>query len=134
MTKIRATLLGVALVMGFATGAHAQGGGGGGGGGQGRGGGIQALLTGIDLTDAQKTQLKTITDKYAPQMQELRTKMQEARAGGGQVDSVTMAKSRELNGKQRDEVRAILTPEQQTKFDENVKNMPAGGRRPPGTE
>mgnify|MGYP001618085571 CR=1 FL=1 len=39
-----------------------------------------------------------------------------------------MAKMREMTQKQYDDIRTVLTAEQQTVFDENRKNLPAGRR------
>ena len=94
MKSMRTVLIGVALTMGIATGAFAQGGGGGGGGngggGQGRGGMMAMLMNGITLTDAQQTQITAIEGKYAPQMQPLRQKMRDARQNGTPMDSASM--------------------------------------------
>ena len=126
--KMRTVLIGVALTMGIATGAFAQGGGGGGGG---RGGGMMArLMDGITLTDSQKTQVQAIEDKYAPQMQQSRQKMRDARQNGTPMDSASMAAMRDTMKKERDEIRAVLAPDQQSKFDDNVKSMMS--RRPSG--
>jgi len=128
MSRMRTVLIGVALTMGIATGAFAQGGGGGGGG---RGGGMMArLMDGITLTDSQKTQVQAIEDKYAPQMQQSRQKMRDARQNGTPMDSASMAAMRDTMKKERDEIRAVLTPDQQSKFDDNVKSMMS--RRPSG--
>jgi Spy/CpxP family protein refolding chaperone len=128
MMKMRTVLIGVALTMGIATGAFAQGGGGGGGG---RGGGMMArLMDGITLTDSQKTQVQAIEDKYAQQMQQFRQKMRDARQNGTPMDSASMAAMRDTMKKERDEIRAVLTPDQQSKFDDNVKSMMS--RRPSG--
>ena len=128
MMKMRTVLIGVALTMGIATGAFAQGGGGGGGG---RGGGMMArLMDGITLTDSQKTQVQAIEDKYAPQMQQFRQKMRDARQNGTPMDSASVQAMRDMNKKERDEIRAVLTPDQQSKFDDNVKSMMS--RRPSG--
>ena len=128
MTKMRTVLIGVALTMGIATGAFAQGGGGGGG-GQGRGGGMMTMLmNGIALTDSQKTQIQAVEDKYAPQMQQFREKMRDARQNGTPMDSATMQAMRDTNKKERDEIRALLTPDQQSTFDDNIKQMMARRR------
>ncbi len=128
MIRMRTVLIGVALTMGIATGAFAQGGG---GGGRGRGGGMMAMLMdGITLTDSQKTQVRAIEDKYAPQMQQFREKMRDARQNGTPMDSASMQAMRDTGKKERDEIRALLTPDQQSKFDDNVKSMMS--RRPRG--
>ncbi|MGH7635210.1 MAG: Spy/CpxP family protein refolding chaperone [Gemmatimonadaceae bacterium] len=129
MKSMRTVLIGVALTMGIATGAFAQGGGGGGnGGGQGRG--MQMLMNGITLTDSEQSQIKAIQDKYAPEMQQFRQKMRDARQNGTPMDSASMQQMRDSNKKEHDEIRAVLTPDQQAKFDDNVKAMMA--RRPSG--
>jgi len=129
--RMRTVLVGVALTMGIATGAFAQGRGGGGGYGGGRGGGMMGmLLNGITLTDSQQVQIKTIEGKYAPQMQELRQKMRDARQNGTPMDSASMQQMRDTNKQEREEIRAVLTPDQQAKFDDNVKQMMS--RRPGG--
>lgn len=132
MKSMRTVLIGVALTMGIATGAFAQGGGGmgNGGGGQGHGGMMAMLMNGITLTDAQQTQIKTIEDKYAPQMQDFRKKMRDARQNGTPMDSASMQQMRDLSQKERGEIRTVLTSDQQSKFDDNVKAMMA--RRPSG--
>lgn len=132
MITMRTVLIGVALTMGIATGAFAQGGGGGGyGGGQGRGGGMMMrLMDGITLTDSQKTQIQAVEDKYAPRMQQFRQKMREARQNGTPMDSASMQAMRDTGKKERDEIRAVLTPDQQSKFDDNIKAMMS--RRPSG--
>jgi len=88
------------------------------------------LMDGIALTDSQKTQVQAIEDKYAPQMQQFRQKMREARQNGTPMDSASMQDMRDTNKKERDEIRAVLTPDQQSKFDDNVKSMMS--RRPSG--
>jgi len=133
MSRMRTVLIGVALTMGIATGAFAQGGGGegGGGGGQGRGGRMMAtLMNGITLTDSEKTQVQAIEDKYAPLMEQFLQKMRVARQNGTPMDSASMQAMRDTNKKERDEIRAVLAPDQQSKFDDNIKSMMA--RRPRG--
>src|SRR6185312_2915506 len=120
MMKMRTVLIGVALTMGMATGAFAQGG----------GGMMARLMDGITLTDSQKTQVQAIEDKYAQQMQQFRQKMRDARQNGTPMDSASMAAMRDTMKKERDEIRAVLTPDQQSKFDDNVKSMMS--RRPSG--
>ena len=87
------------------------------------------LMQGITLTAEQQTKVDTINAKYAT---ERRTIMQDE-----SLDQDTRrAKSRELMGKQRDELKALLTDEQKKVFDKNVEEMQArmqqgGGGRPP---
>ena len=96
---------------------------------QGAGRGMGMLMQGITLTAEQQTKVDTINAKYAT---ERRTIMQDE-----SLDQDTRrAKSRELMGKQRDELKALLTDEQKKVFDKNVEEMQArmqqgGGGRPP---
>jgi Spy/CpxP family protein refolding chaperone len=86
-----------------------------------RGGGMGGmLLQGITLTDAQKDQVKTIREKYLPQLLELRKATQ---ATGAPADDATRAKMTDLQSKQAGEIRAILTADQQTVFDKNLAEM-----------
>jgi Spy/CpxP family protein refolding chaperone len=88
-----------------------------------RGGGMGGmLLKDINLTDAQKTQIKTIREKYAPQQLELRKSVQ---ATGGPPDDATRTKMMDLQTKQAAEIRAVLTADQQTAFDKNLAEMKA---------
>jgi len=121
MKAIRIATLAAALCVGMTSVAAAQGteppq-------GQGRGermGGM--LIKDINLTDAQKAQVKTIRDKYVPQLQELRKSVQ---ATGGPPDEATRAKMMDIQSKQTAEIRAILTADQQATFDKNLAEMKA---------
>lgn len=102
----------------------------------------------LNLTDAQKAQIKVIRQKYQPQNQALRTQakpfMDAARAARQKGDSAAfrsnMEKARQVmqNGQsirtqENAEIRAILTPAQQAKFDARAKAMAdhrgKGGRK-----
>ena len=86
-----------------------------------RGGGMGGmLLKDINLTDAQKDQVKTIREKYLPQLVEIRKQSQ---AVGGPPDEATRAKVMDLQNKQAAEIRAILTADQQAVFDKNLAAM-----------
>jgi Spy/CpxP family protein refolding chaperone len=88
-----------------------------------RGGGMGGmLLKDINLTDAQKAQMKTIREKYVPQQLELRKASQ---ATGGPPDEATRAKMMDLQNKQSAEIRAILTADQQATFDKNLAEIKA---------
>jgi Spy/CpxP family protein refolding chaperone len=120
MKAIRIATLAAALCVGMTSVAAAQGtepq-------GQGRGermGGT--LLKDINLTDAQKAQVKTIRDKYVPQLQELGKASQ---ATGGPPDEATRTKMMDIRAKQTAEIRAILTADQQATFDKNLADMKA---------
>ena len=86
-----------------------------------RGGGMGGMLMkDIKLTDEQKTQIKTIRERYLPQQMELR---KAAQAVGGPPDAATRAKMSDLRDKQAAEIRAILTPDQQKTFDNNLHEL-----------
>jgi Spy/CpxP family protein refolding chaperone len=88
-----------------------------------RGGGMGGmLLKEITLTDAQKSQVKTIREKYLPQQVELR---KAAQAVGGPPDEATRTKMMDLQTKQAAEIRAVLTADQQAQFDKNLAEMKA---------
>jgi len=102
---------------------------GGGMGGQGMGmrqGGpnrrMQRLLQGITLTETQQAQVDSINAAFDAR--------RPAFTPGQRPDSATMAQFRELNQQRDAAIRAVLTPEQQQVFDQNVASMPAFGRRP----
>ncbi len=116
---IRIATLAAALCVGMtsvaaAQGAPPQGQGQGEARGRERGG---MLLKDINLTDAQKDQIKTIREKYVPQQVELR---KAAQATGGPPDEASRAKMMDLQTRQAAEIRAILTPDQQKTFDHNL--------------
>lgn len=69
------------------------------------------LLTGITLTAAQTASIKTINEHYAT----------DAKAAMGGDDM--RAKMTELRTKQRTDIRAVLTADQQATFDKNVADM-----------
>jgi Spy/CpxP family protein refolding chaperone len=120
MKYARVLLLVLAAAVFVAPVASAQGGGGGG-----RGRGMQALMQNITLTAEQQVKVDSITTKYRTERQALMP------AGGGGMagmDSTARAKMLELNNKQYDEIRAVLTEDQQKVFDENRKNLPQGRR------
>jgi Spy/CpxP family protein refolding chaperone len=104
----------------------------------GPGGGREARGFGRDLnlTEAQKTQMKAIRQKYQPQNQALRDRakpfMDAARTARQKGDSAAfrsnMEKARQVmqsgqsfHAQEQAEIRAILTPEQQAKFDAHAK-------------
>ena len=125
MKVIRIATLAAALCVGITSVAAAQGTEppqqGQGQGEMRRGGGMGGLLLkDINLTDAQKAQVKTIREKYAPQQLELRKAVQ---ATGGPPDEATRAKIADLQSKQAAEIRAILTADQQATFDKNLAEM-----------
>ena len=98
----------------------------------------RSLFRGIQLTDVQRTQIRAIHDKYRSQRQtlrdQLRTPMQDARAARerGDTAAVRAALARTapvrdqlqaLADRERGELRATLTAEQQKTFDANVQRL-----------
>lgn len=73
---------------------------------------MEMLMTGITLDAAQQTKLDAIKEKYAKEMP--------AMTPGVRPSPEDMAKRRELNTKQQDEIRTILTTEQQATYDKNL--------------
>jgi hypothetical protein len=92
----------------------------------GRGNMAAMLLKDITLTPAQQAKSDSIQTKYRGQMQTLR-------AGGGDQQEMR-SKGRELQEKQREEIKAILTDDQKKVFDKNVEDMRAQmqNRKPQG--
>src|SRR5439155_10546774 len=94
----------------------------------------------LNLTDAQKAQIKTIQQKYQPQNQALRTQAQPffdaARAARQKGDTAAfrsnMEKARQVGQSVRTqetaEIRNVLTAEQRTKFDARQKEMADRGK------
>lgn len=112
-----------------------------------RRGGGEGLGRDLNLTDAQKAQIKTIHQKYQPQNQALRTQakpfMDAARADRQKGDSAgfrsNMEKARQVmqggqsvRTQENADIRAILTPDQQAKFDAHEKA--AADRRAEGAK
>lgn len=92
----------------------------------------------LNLTDAQKAQVKAIRQKYQPQNEALRTQakpfMEAARAARKSGDTVAfrsnMDKARQImeggksiRAQEQAEISAILTPDQRAKFDAHQKEM-----------
>ncbi len=92
------------------------------GGGGGRGGRMEMLFKGITLTPAQQAKVDSIRTRYRAQMP--------AFTPGTPPDSATRQKMREHFRQMADELRAVLTADQQKVWDKNVAEMQAG--RPGG--
>ena len=106
--------------------------------------GREGLGRDLDLTKAQKAQIKAIRQKYQPQNNALRAQakpfMDAARAARQKGDTAAarsnMEKARQVmqggqsyRTQERAEIRAILTPEQQAKFDAHEKDRAKGGHK-----
>ena len=96
------------------------------------------LFKGIQLTDAEKANVKNVQQKYAPQMKALREQMkpqlEAARAARQKGDTAALKAMRQQSAAQREQIkkllesersdlRAALTPEHQAQFDANVKQV-----------
>lgn len=114
--------------------------------GRGRGernGEIRGAFRRLNLTDAQKSQMKAIHQKYQPQtkplIESMRAAMDNGRAARQRGDTAAArtaiagtadarSKLEALREQERAEVRAILTPEQQKTFDANAASRKEHGR------
>lgn len=110
--RIRMVAFCIGLTLAATTVAAAQSPGGGGGFAQRR---MQRLLQGITLTPEQQAKVDSITAKYRAQMP--------AFTPGTPPDSATRARMRALMGNEDEEIRALLTPDQQKVWDQNVTEM-----------
>lgn len=72
----------------------------------------------LNLTDSQKTQMRSLNDTFRKQMQELR-------ADNSLDKNTRNTKRKELAASHKEQVRSILTPEQQAK----MRNNPERGRK-----
>jgi periplasmic protein CpxP/Spy len=101
----------------------------------------------LNLTEAQKAQIKTIRQKYQPQNKAVRDRakpfMEAARAARQKGDSAAfrtnmeqarqvMQSGQSVRTQEQAEIRAILTPDQQAKFD--ARQKAAAERRAKGGE
>lgn len=82
--------------------------------------GMPRLLGGIQLTDAQKTRIRDIHLKYQPRQQALRDTVRANVMAGIRNDSTMRLKMQQVALAERNEIRAVLTVEQQKTFDANV--------------
>ena len=106
-------------------------------------GGREGFGRDLNLTDAQKAQIKAIRQKYQPQNDALRAQakpfMDAARDARQKGDTAAfrtnMEKAHQVmqnasyRTQEQAEIRAILTPEQQAKFDAHAKQRAEGGRK-----
>jgi Spy/CpxP family protein refolding chaperone len=138
MNRIRTAAAAVAMLVGAATVAGAQT-----PAPQGQAGkahrGAHGTMGGLEFTDAQKAQMKAIHAKYRTQLQQLRERsrpdMEAARtarqAGDTAAARAAMARVRAARGpavaalrqQQHAEIRAILTADQQARFDAHRAQM-----------
>ena len=103
----------------------------------------KALLRGITLSDAERTNLQAVRAKYGAQRQTLRTQLhtqaQTARAARERGDTAALRSIRTnvvserqaLMRAERNDIRNALTPANQAKFDANLKRVEAHASRKP---
>ena len=99
---------------------------------------MRGLFRDIDLTQAQRDQMKTVNEKYRPQFESIRESLKpdlkaahDARQRGDTVAAraafertkAGREKMQSLMQQQRTEVRGLLTAAQQQTFDKNVAQM-----------
>jgi periplasmic protein CpxP/Spy len=100
--------------------------------------GVNVALRGIELTDAQRTQVTAIQKKYQDQFKAMRdsakpapTAARDARQSGDTAAAraafsrmqARRARMEQLMTQQRTEIRAVLTAAQQKTFDQNLAAM-----------
>jgi Spy/CpxP family protein refolding chaperone len=98
----------------------------------------KALFKGIQLSDAEKASLKSVREKYAPQMKALREQakpqLQAAREARQKGDTAALKQlwanssaqreqTKQLMNAERTDLRAALTPDNRAKFDANVQQL-----------
>jgi hypothetical protein len=103
----------------------------------------KALLRGVTLSDAEKSNLQAVRAKYAAQRQTLRTRRrtqaQNAKAARQRGDTAALRSIRTnlqterqtLSQAERNDVRNALTSANQAKFDANLKRVEARAARKP---
>lgn len=74
------------------------------------------MLEGLDLTKDQRDQINLIRDRYKLQADSMRM-------GGMAHDSTSRSAFRSLMMQQMREIRGVLTPDQQQKFDDRMAKM-----------
>lgn len=110
------TTAGSTIEPGAANGSVADVRGPGGRGGRDFGRAEQVLLRGITLSADQQRRVDSIRASYRTQMDQMRQQ------SGGDRDA-TRTQMRTMMERQQADIRAVLTPDQQTQFDQNVAEM-----------
>lgn len=78
----------------------------------------RALFQGIDLSDAQRQQIKEVRARYRDQWKALHDK-------SGSDRQALRTERRQLMERQTADIRALLTPDQRRTFDQNMKQLRA---------
>jgi Spy/CpxP family protein refolding chaperone len=81
-------------------------------------------LRNITLSDAQRAQVDSIRARYRTQLDSLRN----SSSSDGRRDPDARRRFREIMDQQFADIRAVLTPDQQTVFDQNLQEMRARRR------
>jgi Spy/CpxP family protein refolding chaperone len=84
------------------------------------------LLKGIKLTAAQKQQVKDITKKYDAQYKSIEKQERDADKAN-QPSQQFMTQLQQTRDLEKGELRAVLTPDQQARFDNNATPKPKKG-------
>lgn len=125
MSRIRTVLLGAVLVAGMSSHLSAQS-------TTGRANrssqasanwGRNPALRGITLTDAQKTQVKAIVDRFAAERAPWRDSVRALHQSRQRPDSAMQARMMASHAAEQAAIRDVLTAEQRVAFDRNVANM-----------
>jgi Ni/Co efflux regulator RcnB len=82
-------------------------------------------LSGVKLTATEKTQAKAIETKYSTQLATMKKDHLAAEKAGTETDVGLAAKVQAVADQEKAELRAVLTADQQTKFDANAAPKPA---------
>ncbi len=82
-------------------------------------------LSGVKLTATEKTQVKAIETKYSTQLATMKKDHLAAEKAGTETDVGLAAKVQAVADQEKAELRAVLTADQQTKFDANAAPKPA---------
>jgi len=86
----------------------------------------RALFRGIDLSETQRQQIRTIQQRYKTEFDALRAQRRQSGQAGERrqrPDSVTLVQIRTLAERRQGEIRAVLTPDQQKTFDQNLAQL-----------
>ena len=79
------------------------------------------LMKGIKLTSAEKKQVEDIEKRYNDQFKTLEKQEDQAEKSGSPMSDVTQ-RIAALRDQERNDLRGVLTPAQQTQFDKNASS------------
>ena len=90
---------------------------------KGRGRARGYIFKGVELTESQKAQIRTVAEKYRTERQAMMQANRPSDGARAKPDSAQRARMQDLMTREHAEMRAILTPAQQPAFDRNVAAM-----------